>query len=287
MGASGQPPTQSTRTELGPEAKELFGLALPNVRDFAAQTPQRYGGPTVAGFDPSQTAGQEGALTAAGTQDNLATSGVNATNYWLSPDAIDIGRDQGIRSAIDASVRPIGQQLTEQVLPNIRSGSVSNGTFGSSRQGIAEGLASGRASQAVGDTAAKVAETAREANVKAQMQALGLLPQTQQATTSGATTTSAVGDIRQQQEQRGLDANAAAFNFDQYAPFLQSKEILSLLSGLPNSTTTTTGSVAPQTPLWQKSLGGAATGASLGSAFGPIGTGVGALGGATLPFLFK
>src|ERR1043165_9668285 len=167
MAKGAPPPVQTTTTQLSPEQTELMKLALPGVREFAASTPERYQGSTVAPFDVAQTAGQGMALDAAREQSNLPNSGVNRTHYWLSPGAIDVNSDPRIRSAIDDSVRPITQQLTESILPALRSGSVSNGTFGSSREGIAEGLAAGRASQAAGDTAAKVGETAREANVRA------------------------------------------------------------------------------------------------------------------------
>lgn len=279
-------PTQSSTVKLGPQQEELFNLAMPGLRQFAATTPQRYQGETTAGFDPSQVAGQEAALTAAGSQKTLADNAATTSNYWLNPGVLDVNNDPYVRSAIDASTRPITDQLMETVLPGLRSGSVGNGTFGSSRQGIAEGLASGKASQAIGDTGAKLAEEARQTNIRAQLQAMGLLPQTIQAQTAPATTTSAVGDVRQQMAQAGLNEQAGAFNFDQYAPFLQSKEILSLLQGVPGATTINTGSVPPQQSKGLQALGGAATGASLGSMFGPIGTGIGAAGGAVLPFLF-
>ena len=87
------------------------------------------------------------------------------------------------------------------------------------------------------------------------------------------------------QAMLGQDVNA--FNFDQMAPFLQSKEIMSLLQGLPGGTTTSTANT-PQANPWTQALGGAATGASLGTAIMPgIGTGVGAGAGALLPFLFR
>lgn len=289
MGGSSQtPPTTSTTTVLSPQQQELMNLALPGVREFAASTPQRYQGDTVAPFDPAQVQGQQMALDAAsGAQTGLAKSGTDASNYWLSPGAIDVGNDPAVQNAVTASTRPITQQLTESILPALRSGATGNGTYGSSRQGIAEGLASGRASQAVGDTASKLVETARESNVRAQLQALGLLPQTIQAQTAPATTTSAVGDVRQGQTQAEIGSDVSNFNFDQYAPFLQSKEILALLTGIPGATTVSTGSVPPAPSHLTQALAGAGTGAAVGSAFGPIGTGVGAAGGALLPFLLS
>lgn len=284
---SDQPtPTQTTQQVLSPEQRQILDLAMPGIKQFAANVPQRYQGSSVAGFDPSQVAGQELALGAAGSVGNLARSGADSSNYWMSPEALDVNNNPAIRGAIDAAVRPVYQNLTESALPAIRSGSVGNGTYGGSRQGIAEGLAIRGANQTAADTASKIASDAYSTNAANQLRALGLLPQTQQAQLGEATTVSGVGDVRQGQTQAQLSDRIAGFNYDQLAPFLQSKELVSLLQGLPGGSTVATGSVPPQPSGLQQALGGAATGASLGSMFGPIGTGVGAVGGAVLPFLF-
>lgn len=276
------PPTQTTQQVLSPEQRELMQLALPGVRRFAATTPQRYQGSQISPFDPYQTAGQEMALRAGGMQDVLAggASGLTAARLGQDPQAM---RDE----AINAAVRPIYENLQEKALPAIRQGAVSQGGFGGSRQGIAEGQAIRDTGRVAGDTAAKLAANIYDTDVKAQLQTLGLLPQTQQAQLAGATTTSGVGDIRQQMAQQLLGQDVSNFNFDQYAPFLQSKEILSLLQGIPGGGVTSTGSIAPGPSKMQQMFGGAATGASLGSVFGPFGTVAGGGAGALLPFLFS
>ena len=71
MSSGSQPVSQTTTTELSPEQRQLMNLAMPGVTNYAATVPQRYQGSTVAGFDPSQTAGQEGALQSAGVQTDL------------------------------------------------------------------------------------------------------------------------------------------------------------------------------------------------------------------------
>jgi len=260
---------------------------MPGVRQFAASVPQRYQGSTVAGFDPSQAAGQEQALGAAGDVGALGRAGGGAALDWFSPTALDVSNNSAVRGAIDTATRPIYEQLTRSALPAIRGEAINTGNFGGSRQGIAEGLAVQGADTAAGDVASKIALGAYDTNVKAQLQAMGLLPQTQQAQLAEATTTSGVGDVRQQMAQRLLDEQVGNFNYDQYAPFLQSKEIMSLLTGIPGGQTVSTGSV-PQQNRTSQALGGAAAGAALGSAVMPgIGTGVGAVGGALLPFLFQ
>jgi len=285
-GGDKTPPTQTTTYQLSPEQRELMNLAMPGVKQFAATVPQRYQGSGVAPFDPAQVAGQNIALGAAGEQGNLARSAAGANQFYTSGDIWNPASNPNLQGAIDASVRPIYENLEERALPAIRGEAVSTGNYGSSRQGIAEGIATREASRAAGDTASKLAQGQYETNVNAQLKAMGLLPTVQQGQLAEATTTSGVGDVRQSREQAVLNELISNFGYDQIAPFLQSKEIMALLTGLPGGTVQSTGSNPPGASPGMKALGGAASGAALGTAIMPgIGTGIGAAGGALLPFL--
>lgn len=284
-GGGGQPTTQVTKQELSPEQEKILGLAMPGVEKFAATVPQRYGGSTVAGFDPLQTAGQNSAVNAAGAQGTVAAGAAGAENNLLT-NIWDPSQNPNLKGAIDSAVRPIQENLTQSTLPAIRGEAVSTGNFGSSRQGIAEGLASQGASRQIGDTSAKVAEDLYGTNIDAQLKALGLAPTVQGAQVAPATTLSGVGDVKQNMAQQLLGQDVSNFNYDQLAPFLQSQELISLLGTIPGGSTVTTGN-APTTNPAMSALGGAAAGASLGSALLPgVGTGIGAGAGALLPFLF-
>lgn len=287
MGGGSSQPTQTTQTtvQMSPEQRELYQLAIPGVKEFAATVPERYPG-QVAGFDPAQTAGQNMALasaapqqvlanTAAGTSQRLQDPGFAASNPWLD-------------SAIDASVRPITEQYQQTILPGIRDEFQGAGQgFGGSRRAIADARATSDYMRSVGDTSAKLGLGAYNTNIDAMVKALGLTPQTQQAQLAPGTTTSAVGDVRQNLAQQLLNEQVAGFNYAQLAPFLQSQDIISLISGIPGGTSTSlsTGNTAQQNP-FTKLLGGAATGASLGSALFPgVGTAAGAGIGGLLAFL--
>lgn len=280
--------TNTTKVDLSPEQQQILQYAMPGVQSYAASVPQRYDGSTVAAQTAPQLAGQQSALGAAGTQGTLATNAANANNNLLT-NIWDPATNPNLKNAVDASVRPITQQLTESTLPAIRGDAVTTGNFGSSRQGIAEGLASRGASQAAGDTAAKVVQNEYDTNINAQLKALGLVPNTQSAQLAPATTQSAVGDVQQAYQQSLLNQDVGNFNYDQMAPFLQSQDIISLLSGIPGggSTSVGTGTSSSANPA-TSALGGAAAGASLGSALFPgVGTAAGAGIGAILPFLFR
>ena len=285
--SGGGSPTQTTTQQLSPEQRQLLDLAMPGVRSFAAQVPERYSGTTVADFTAPQTTGQNLALGAVGAQQGLASNAANATNFLTGGDIWNPASNPYLTEAIGAATRPITQNLTETQLPAIGHAAASTGNFGGSRQGIAEGLASRGASQAIGDTSSKLVQGQYQTNIDAMLKGLGLTPTVQGAQTAPALTTSGVGDVQQAMNQAKLNEQVGNFNYAQYAPFLQSQDIISLLQGLPGGSVTTTGNSPTANPATQ-ALGGAATGASLGSALFPgVGTAAGAGIGAILPFLFS
>lgn len=284
MTSQPQQQTTSTTYQLSPEQRQLMDLAMPGVTAFAAKTPERYQGTTIAGFDKDQIAGQNAALTGAGTQTQLGQAGASTTQQWLSPQALDVNNNPAVAGMMEANRRAVTDNLMQTALPGIRDSAERSGNFGSSRQGIAEGLAIGKSNQALADANANTLNNAYNTNVESQLKALGLLPQTTNNVTTGAQTTSAVGDVRQALDQARLSENVSNFNYDQLAPYLQSKDIMSLLTGLPGGTNVSTASVPQKNPL-TGALGGAATGASLGSFLGPIGSAAGGGLGALLSFL--
>lgn len=286
MGGTPSQPTQTTTQVLSPEQRELLNITMPTIKQYAAMVPQRYQGPTVAGFTPEQTAGQEAALGAVPSINTVGANAANANNFYTSGNIWDPAANPNLQGAIDAAVRPVYTNLTERALPAIRSGSIQSGNFGGSRQGIAEGAAIRDAGTIAGDISSKIAQDQYSTNVGAQQRAIAMAPMVQGAQTAGAQVTSGVGDVRQAMDQARINSAQNAFNFDQYAPFLNARDILSIVQGLPGGSTVSTGN-NPTPNRAMSTLGGAATGAALGSAIMPgIGTGIGAGAGALLPWLF-
>lgn len=288
MGGSPTPTTQTTTQELSPEQRQILNLAMPNITNFAASTPQRYQGETVPGFNPNEAAGQASVLSQTGNIQQLADNASNANNFYTSGQIWDPNNNPALAGSIDAATRPLYQNLTNTVLPAIRTDATQTGNYGSSRQGVAEGLATQSTQQAASDAANKIAEQEYETNVAAQQRAEALVPTLQSADTTAGVTQSGVGDVQRALDQAQTNEAVQNFNYDQYAPFLQSQDLVSLLQGLPGGSTVTTGNTpAPNTA--GQALGGAAAGASLGTAIGGpgVGTAAGALGGALLPFLFR
>jgi hypothetical protein len=361
-GSTPQQPTQTTKAQISPEAQALFNTAYPALTQFAANPPKAYPGTTVAPTTPTQTAARQdilGGATAAGDIADWSRTGAQNLTASLSPDVAgttpfvrtplttssDIFSDPGIwnpafntgtNDAIMAATRPLYQQLTEQALPAIRT-AVGPGPT-STRQGIAEGLATGRTAQAASDVGKKIvedlyganlnavnqryatniagtgqryatdvgAETARYGtdigaagqrygqNINAELAAFGLAPSLQQQQLIPGVTGEQVGELEQQQRQAEINAEVARYNYNQWAPFMTSAQIMSMIQGLPGTSVTSTGNV-PTTPMSQQITGGALSGAAAGAALGSVvpgigtlaGAGIGAVGGGTLPFLFR
>lgn len=351
MGGATQP--QQTTTNV-PSASQtaIMNAVTPNILGLANQAPpQYYPTSTVAPFTATQTAAQDLATgTTAPAQSDIAQwatglaesipknlqSGIptgeayNPTQLPLSSDIFsdpgiwNPGFNAGLSRAIEAAQRPIFQNLTEQILPQVRSTADATGGFGGSRQGIAEGLATSRANQTASDIAAKMAEDEYNANLQATgqrygtninallqqgqqgltargqdltalgqqygqnlaalYQTLGLTPSLQASWAAAPSTLASVGDAQQQQQQAQLAADVARWNYNQQAPYAQIQELLGLSGAMPGGSTVSTGNT-PTPNLGTTALGGAATGAALGNLVPVVGAPVGAAGGAALATL--
>jgi hypothetical protein len=191
-----------------------------------------------------------------------------------------------LQGAIDAAVRPITDKYQQVVRPALRDEFTGAGqVFGGSRRNIAEGNAANAYMRDVGDTSSQLVQSQYANNLNAMLRALGLTSATQGAAVAPGLTTSGVGDVRQNLAQLLLNQDVGNYNFEQMAPFLQAKDLMSILQGIPGGTTTSTANLPGKNKL-TGALGGAATGASLGSAIFPgVGTGIGAGIGALLGFL--
>lgn len=259
--------TQTTKTELSDEQKQLLGLAMPYAKEFAANPPQLPGGSMTAGFDPLQVQGQQQALTAAGAQQGVADDAKSGSNFLLTK-ALYPETNPALRATIDAAVRPIQENLVSSTLPAVRGEAALKGQYGGSRQGIAEGLASRSASQAIGDTSAKVANEGYQSGLDAMYRALGLAPQTADLQTTPAITTAGVGDVRQGQQQREIDEATYRSMYSGQLPLMTAQELVALTTGTPGGSTISTGTQPKGSPL-SGGLGGALAGA--GAGFGPLG----------------
>lgn len=183
-----------------------------------------------------------------------AQSGINDTRQQaqFGLNAPNLESNPYLASYMQAADRPLQQNLNENIIPQTRLGSINAGQAGSSRAGIAEGLAGGRTQQAIGDTNAKIASDAYNQGLNTYSNTLNLLPQLsgqelamggqnlqslaipqfqagveQQFGTMPGEIQSALGTNQRQFDQSNIDAQRQKFEFQQLAPWL----LLSLFQG--------------------------------------------------------
>jgi len=284
-GGGAQQATTTTQTQLAPEQQQLLRSVIPVAEQFVQNPPQQFPGSQIAPQNPLQGQAQQQFLDAAqGGVQGSVNAAQNASNFLLGP-VLNPESNPALRAATDAAIRPIQQQFTQSVLPNIRQGAITSGQFGGSRQGIAEGIASQGFMQQVGDTSAQFQNQAFQNSLDAMARALLVSPQTANLGFLPAQGVEAVGAQRQGLEQQQLNEQVQRFFAEQTLPFAAAQDVAQLAFGIGGGSTesTSTRPGAQSNPLGG-ALGGAAMGAQIGSMFGPgygtaIGAGLGGLAG--------
>lgn len=145
--------------------QDLSSAQAQNIANRSGQVQQAYaiGNAVVDGAaDPDVQ--KVGAIAGA---DRIRAQTVNPTQAFRSMGAADpTGSIQQMLSGqvntsalnpvVDTALRRMGENFSESVLPNIRGGAIASGQYGSSRQGVAEGLAAKGLGYAMGDTSANM-----------------------------------------------------------------------------------------------------------------------------------
>lgn len=237
--------------------------------------PQYYPGQTYVGANPYEEQAQTLAM-------NNALGGMqqssNALNQGLqfSLNAPDVANNPYIGGVADTIQKRMSRQFNEDLMPRITTNAVQSGGLGGSRQGIAEGLAARGTSEATGDALAALYADAYGSGLDAQGRALVAAPSAMQASLMPSQTVGQVGQFYRGMDEMALQSDMDRFNYNEQLPYQNLSNYMNVLQGAPWGSTTTSPA--------QKGnpLTGAASGAMIGSMFGPIGT----IGGALLGGLF-
>jgi len=201
---------------------------------------------------------------------------LNAANVYGNP---------AIEGQIDAVQRRLNRNLTQDALPGIRSGSIAAGQLGGSRQGLAEGDAIGRNQEAIGDAAAQIYGDAYGQGLKAQAAAMEFAPTAMQTAMMPYNVMGDVGAYQRGEQEMALQEDMNRYQYNQQLPVQNLNNYMQMLQGAPWGSSST--SQMPDRGFsGTGALGGAMTGASLGGMFGPLGMGIGAIGGGLLGGLF-
>lgn len=233
------PEESARRSQVMDEAQRIYSA----TSGQAANSP--YPGSAPVGFSPETQVSQQLAVqnaAAAQTQVNNINQGVN---YGLTG-AMDVQNNPYLDKAISAAVRPIQESYTDAggVMSSIRTNAGQAGQVGSSRQGIAEGLAAGRMAQAQSDVSAKIASDAYNKGQETFQKTLTFAPQAMEAGMTPVNWLSSVGAQKENLGQAQADYQANKTMWGMNAPWIPLQNYAGIVYGgsSPGTTATSTAS---------------------------------------------
>jgi hypothetical protein len=292
MGSSGQQPvTQQTTQTKDPwigaqphltgimsQAAAMYGAGqgyLPYTGNTTAPLQNQYTTPGFADVAAIANAEPAGSAALQGARDY--TSGL-VTNQGLSPEL------KSMAGTLAGQSNPYLQDVLNQQMSKVNSAMSGAGRYGSGSHDAA-------IAQAIAPTLAQdyMQRQGMAADIYGQGlqragQASQLIPSLDEARYAGAGHLMDIGQQQRSYDQALLDQQLKLWNAQQAQPWenLQRYAALAQGAGGLGGTQITSSPGATQPSTTQRILGGGLAGAGLGSMFGPVGAGIGALGGGLL-----
>jgi len=253
-----------------PYLKDVYGEAQDLYQGF---TPSMYPGQTYAPQNELQEMSQQALLGSIPQTQDMTNSAYQSAMFGLGP-ALYAESNPYLQSYMEAAVRPVTSQLLNQALPSIRSGATQAGQYGSSRQGIAEGLAIQGATRTAADIASQMASQGYESGLRQMNIAQAFLPQLMQMTQMPGEILGYVGGQQEGRAQQAIDEAVGRHEYEQGLPYSKLSEYVSTLAGFPvggfGSSTSSTKSNTQQGGNPLMDLAGGMGSLILASAFGLI-----------------
>lgn len=165
------------------------------------------------------------------------------------------------QALIQSLQNPIMTQLNEQMMPEIRAGAGGSGQYGSTRQGVAEGVAAGKATSAMGDVAAKTSANAYNQAMQNYMQAIQFQPTLAKAGAGGMEQQMALENMLRQEQQTQTDVDRYNRTQADWGPLQAWASLLYPTAGMGGTTVQKQGVDPLQTAIGLGSLGLGAYGA--------------------------
>lgn len=219
----------------------------------------------VAGLTELQQSGISGLGGLGGTlQSLLGDSGVSSLADYLGP--YDPSKT-GLSSAIQAANEQMQWDFDTSVRPELRAGATTAGQYGSSRAGVAEGIATSRLLQQQQNAANQMAWQDQQAYNQNRLATLGNLANIAKGLGAGSAMQVDAGSLLQQQQQQEIAGQLQKWAYENNVDLNDLLAYKELISGDMGGTNVSV------------SKGGSGGGGGLGSALG-------ALGGASLGALF-
>lgn len=272
-----------------------LNYAMRNSSNLWSEAPgQFYPGSTFAPLNPmQQQALQERTRVSSDVMPGYIDA---AQGAWQSAlNAPNAGANPYLPGYLEMGANRLTSDYQNKVLPGIGDRMEGAGQVGSSRHGIAQGMAAQGLQQSIGDMNAQFLNQAYGQGLQAQGAAQAFSPQMAAMGYMPSDAMAGVGDVLRQENQRYIDDEMARWNFRMQEPYtrLQAFGLPTAQSwgstGLNTSTSipsqggaTGSGGGFNATGGVGGALSGAALGGQYGSIFGLPGAAVGGVGGALL-----
>lgn len=279
-GGKTQSSTSTQTTQYLPGQKEFFTDAY------------KYLGPLLGNFqdikfpvtDPVANASRDTTASQGAIRSNVNANGaqfgqdVLGANKFLLSDVLFPGSNPALQGTIDAAINPVQDRLMRNILPSIRSAYTSGDASGSSRQGIAEGIALGDFSRNALDATSQISTNAYQSGLEAMGRALALAPATYGAAMSPYAMLNASGAQQDTQAQNEINGQITRDMFNTFGPMSYLSQVLNMGNSIApeGSTAVSTGPGAQKPGMLSGALGGGAAGAAMFSG-NPYAMGAGAL----------
>lgn len=170
----------------------------------------------------------------------------------------DVSNNPFLQGAASAAIKPIYDNLTERVLPALRTGAVQGGTAGGSRQALAEGIATRDASTAAANATTSMFGNAWQAQQGNRLGLLSAAPTVQGVQAAPGQVLQSVGQSATDYAQKQADAEVQRQQFDASLPYNKLTEYINAV-GRSYGGQGTSEVQAPQTPASTQIIGAAAS----------------------------
>lgn len=243
--------TSTTQVTYSPEEQaarnNIFQAAGDTYNQSKAAASTGYAGPRPIGPSANTVAGWQLAAGAAPKIQDIADN-AQRENSWTMHDALYADSNPYLQSAITAAQKPLVDQFTNAggVLSGIRNNSVANGTYGGSRQGIAEGLAMQGLQQKLGDISSTMANDNYKTALMQRNDAIKMAPSMAMMQMLPSQIQSDIGSNFEGYQQADENYNANARDWQQNGMWQPLANLANIVYGGSNGTTTSTSSIPKQ-----------------------------------------
>lgn len=263
-----------TTTEPWSGVQPFLKSAYRDAEDAYQQgAPQYYGGNTVAPMSGYTKGALDSMAQRAQQGSPLVQAAQGQLTNTLSGQYLDAGNPY-FQNAVNAAIRPVTQQYNDVIMPGLNSDFAMAGRYGSGSHQLASADTSNQYMNTIGDISSQMAYQNYGDERQRQIQGMLFAPELANQDYRDISMLGQAGAGYDRYNQALIDADKAKWDYGQTADMQHIANYLGLLNDNPYSASTST---QPGPNAVTGTLGGALTGAGIGSAFGPVGTGVGAL----------